>query len=151
MSALEVDLDPSPDETTILLHRAVEEWGGAWTEEGDEIVLPTRAGIREGITRVRPNLEPLAAGTRLSLRIVGEALRVNASAAMVLLLGALGGIVVVAWPLHAALRSLAPMGALLALVAWLLVASRFRSSGPHEFLAFVREIAEPEVEDSDSA
>ena len=64
------------------------------------------------------------------------------------LFGAVGGILVVIWPLHPVLLSLAPIGALLAAAAWLLVVSRMRSYGPEDLLLRVAEIAESPPVDS---
>ncbi len=148
MENLELELAVPPEEAWRLLRRAVEEWGGEWRDpqgdvaNGNELILPTRAGLREGYTRFTPTVSSGTTGSRLTLGLVGESLRVNSGAAMVLLMGAVGGLLVVVWPLHAALLAVAPVGAVLALVAWLLVASRFRSSGPHELLGLVRDLAE---------
>ena len=148
MADLELELAAAPEETWRLLRRAVDEWGGEWSDPGGDaddaadVTLPTRAGLREGYTRLTPTVSAAASGSRLTLEVVDESLHVNRGAAMVLFMGAVGGLVVVAWPLHASLLAVAPVGAVLALVAWLLVASRFRSSGPHEFLALVRDLAE---------
>ena len=145
MPVHEVDLPLPPREALAVLRRAVGDLGGAWRDDAaggpPEFSLPTRAGIREGYTSLRPSLEPTAAGCHLALQVAGEALEVNRAAAAVLLLGALGGILVVIWPLHDALLALAPAGALLALVAWLLVASRLRSHGPEELLELVADLA----------
>lgn len=145
MPDAEIEVPLPPSETLDILRRAVGQCGGVWSDEetdSAEFAVPTRAGIREGYTRLRPLLEATAGGCRLRLRVVSEVLKVNTAAAVVLLFGAVGGIVVVIWPLHAALLALAPVGAVLALVAWLLVASRSRSYGPEELLGLVGELAE---------
>jgi hypothetical protein len=145
MPVLEVQIRLPPRDGLEILRRAVDESGGAWRDDAGgeplEFALPTRAGIREGYTSLRPSLEPTATGCRLALQVAGETLEVDRAAAMVLLLGAVGGILVVIWPLHDALLALAPAGALLALVAWLLVASRLRSHGPEELLELVADLA----------
>lgn len=144
MTTGQIDLPIPPDEAMQVLREAVAESGGAW-REGDreplEFALPTRAGIREGHLRLQPLIEATTDGCRLSLRLQEESLEVNLSAAMVLLLGAIGGLLVVLWPLHPTLLSLAPVGAILALAAWLLVASRSRGYGQEELLNRVAELA----------
>lgn len=143
----EIELSLPPDQAMAALREAVEAWGGGWREEGDpeEFAVPTRAGIREGYARFRPVVEGTEGGSRLRLELLDQVLRVNRPAAMVLFFGAIGGLLTILWPLHDTLLTLAPVGAILALAAWLLVASRFRSYGPEELLATVAEIAEHEA------
>ncbi len=154
---LEVEVPAYPEATWRLRGAGVEQWRAQWIRQDDEseesaseLVLPTRAGIREGYTRLEPHVSPTDGGARLALSIEAEVLRVNTGAAFVLLLGAIGGLLVVVWPLHDALLKLAPIGAVLALVAWLLVASRFRSHGPHELLELVRDLAEESGDEGSS-
>jgi hypothetical protein len=136
---------PVPIETAeAALRQAVEDWGGGFRDEGEagELAIPVRAGLRQGYARLRPLIEPTATGSRLRLEPQDQVLAVNRSAVVIQTLGALGGVVTVLWPLHDSLQVLAPIGALLALVAWLMVASRFRSQGPDELLDTVAEIVE---------
>ena len=48
---------------------------------------------------------------------------------------------VMLWPLSPKILQLAPIGAVLALVAWLLVISRIRNSDAGDFLALVSALA----------
>ncbi len=143
MNRHHLDLPVPPDTLRSALRQAVEEWGGGFGDEQgpDEFAVPIRAGIRQGYARFRSAVEPTGSGSRLTLEVADQTLQVNRSAVMILLLGALGGIVTMLWPLHDSLLSFAPIGAVLALLAWLMVASRFRSHGPEELLATVEEIA----------
>lgn len=143
MTARELELPLPPAEAMLALRQAVGEWGGGWSdeEETEEFAVPTRAGIRQGYARFRPVVEGTGSGSRLRLELQEQDLHVNRAAAMILLFGAIGGLLTILWPLHPSLLALAPIGAILALAAWLLVASRFRSHGPDELLATVAEIA----------
>ena len=143
MSEPLLDLPLTPSETMAALRGAVEAWGGGWSEEetSQEFAVPVRAGLRHGYARIRPTIDETDSGSRLQLEVQEQTLRVNRSAVMVLLMGAIGGLLTVLWPLHEALLALAPIGAVLALAAWLMVASRFRSHGAEELLGAVEEIA----------
>jgi hypothetical protein len=66
-----------------------------------------------------------------------EEFQLNHGAVFVLLCGAIGGIAVMLWPIWPPLLALAPIGAVLAILAWLMVASRLRSAGVEEFFALV--------------
>ena len=143
MNRHSVDVGLAPEEALEVLRVAVDESGGVWTEEHPEqFAIPVKAGIRQGYARLRAEIEPSSGGCRLQLSLEEETLRVNTGAAMVLLFGGIGGILVVIWPLHPVLLSLAPIGALLAAAAWLLVLARLRSYGPEDLLLRVAEIAE---------
>lgn len=150
MQEHELELALTPTEAMTALRQAVVEWGGGWSDasESEEFAVPTRAGIREGYARFRPVVEGTRSGSRLRLELQDQVLHVNRSAAMVLLFGAIGGLLTVLWPLHDTLLAMAPIGAILALAAWLLVASRFRSHGPDELLATVAEIADTPGEEA---
>lgn len=65
---------------------------------------------------------------------------VNRPAFVVLLLGALGAGAATLWPLFPPLLAFAPVGLVLAVAAWLLVASRLRTSGPEDFFELVASI-----------
>lgn len=108
------------------------------------LLVPARAGIRAGVVEVDWSVEPAEGGTRLRFEVVEEELRTSTVAVFILAIGAAGGIMTVVWPLHPGLLGLAPLGALLALLAWLLVVSRLRSYGPEDFLSTVAGLASQE-------
>jgi hypothetical protein len=54
-----------------------------------------------------------------------------------LLFGGAGGLTVALWPFFPELMPLLPVAVVLALVAWLLVVARLRSSDPGDFLKLV--------------
>ncbi len=147
MSRHEIELPVAPELAQEALRQAVEAWGGGFGDEAtDEFAVPIRAGLRQGYARFHRSVVASGGGSRLTLEVRDQTLRVNRSSATVLFLGALGGLVTMLWPLHDSLLALAPIGALLALLAWLMVASRFRSQGPEELLATVADIAESDTD-----
>ena len=69
--------------------------------------------------------------------------QVNRPAMVVLLFGGVGGLIVALWPFFPGLIPLLPVSVVLALVAWLLVVARLRTSDPGDFLRLVAEIEKP--------
>ena len=137
MMSLEAEVEAPEDEVAVAVGELTELWQGEWEPApgGGRLVLPVRAGLRRGVALIEVAIEPTQGGrSRIGLEIVEEQLSLNRGAVGVLALGALGGLLTVVWPLHPDLLRLAPVGALLAVLAWLMVASRFRSEGPKEFL-----------------
>ncbi len=116
--------------------RAAEAWDANWSPGigGGRLELPVVAGLRRGLLRGRLDVRAEGGGSRLTLSVEAASWRLHGSAVVVLLLGALGAIPVLFWPLHANLLALAPAGLILTLVAWFLVASRLRSAGAEQFL-----------------
>lgn len=138
------DLSVPPERVLAATGAAADLWGASWQPEdrGGRLVLPVVQGLRRGVLEVRVTIEPNVSGASLSLRVESSRVRLNRAAVMVLLLGAVGGGVVALWPLFPALLPVAPAGAVLALVAWLLVVSRLRSKGVEDFLSLVVELSE---------
>ena len=122
--------------------RAAELWGAEWQEEGGSarIRLPVTAGVRRGILAGRLWSQPANAGSQLILRIEESHYKLNWTAVLILLFGAFGGVCVALWPLSQMLMKLAPVGVLLVLAAWFLVASKLRTSGPDDFLELAAQI-----------
>lgn len=90
-----------------------------------------------------------ANGSSIRLKVKSADYEINRPALVLLLMGAAGGLVTVIWPLAPKrLLGFVPLGIVLMIGAWLLVASRVRSAGPREFLENVAEIAE-EVDEVD--
>jgi hypothetical protein len=58
---------------------------------------------------------------------------------VVLAIGGAGGVSTLLWPFFPHLLELVPLGAVVALGAWMLVVTRLRNSGPEEFLEAVAE------------
>ena len=122
---------------------AAEVWGAGWQTEdaGGLLTLPVVQGVRQGVVYGRIDVAPSEGGTSLSFKTEDALYKINKSALAILLLGALGGLTVVLWPLSPRILQLAPIGVVLALVAWLLVVSRLRSSGIDDFLDLTSELA----------
>lgn len=125
-----------PDEALAEVARVVEDWGGRWQPGigGGRLELPVTAGLRRGVLAGRLAIARHPAGSRLSLEIEESRWQVHRSGVAVLLLGAAGALSVTLWPFFPALLGLAPLGGVLAFVAWFLIVSRLRSSGAEEFL-----------------
>ncbi len=121
------------------LTEAAEIWGAEWQPEatGGRLLLPVVHGLRRGVVDAIVTLTPEGDTTTLDLAIEGTHLSLNRSALAILVLGGLGGLAVVLWPLSPAILQLAPIGAVLALLAWLMVVSRLRNSSPEDFLDLV--------------
>ena len=136
MSEHAIDLAAAPDRAWAAVSRAAELWGGELERrgEGGRLRLPVRAGLRRGWAGGEVEVAPLPEGSRLGFRVDEGESRVQAPLLVILLLGALGGLLAAAWPFAPRLLAAAPVGVVLALAAWFLVASRLRTSGPEEFL-----------------
>ena len=105
---------------------------------GGRLHLPVVAGLRRGL--LSGQLEARAAGddgTRLTLHAELHHWRVHRSAAAVLVLGLLGALPVILWPLSSDFLALAPVGLVLVFLAWFMVVSRLRTAGGAEFLEAV--------------
>ena len=68
--------------------------------------------------------------------------RLHVAGLAVLLFGAAGGLILVAWPFYPVLLPLTPVGAILSLAAWFLVASRVKTRTEGEFFDLVTELLE---------
>jgi hypothetical protein len=136
---------PQPPETVLeAVAEAAEMWGAEWQpgDRGGRLRLPVVHGLRRGIVRGTLRAEPASAGTALFFDIEDASYSVNKSAFAILLLGGIGGLILVLWPLSMSMLQLAPLGAVLALVAWLLVVSRLRNSDTVDFFEQVADLAQ---------
>jgi hypothetical protein len=95
-------------------------------------------------------VEPAGGGSVLNFAVEESHQSVNRPAFFILLLGALGAGATILWPLYPPLLSFAPVGVVLALAAWLLVASRLRTSGPEDFLRLVATVGQDPLPGLDS-
>lgn len=138
-----------------VLPRVVEGWGGVFvekpvempgaTQEETTLEIPVLAGLRRGRARGRLRLEPTPGGCEAVFLVETGELELNLAACGILLLSATGGVISMAWPWFPRLLPAVPLGLVLAVGGWLLIASRLRSSGPEEFLGALRAAAlEPE-------
>lgn len=143
----EITVGASSSEVRRAIEEAIELGYAVPASEAPErrLLVPLSAGIRTGSMVVDWALETSGTETRILLEVRDESLRTSPTALAILVMGALGGLMTVVWPLHPDLLGLAPLGALLALLAWLLVVSRLRSHGPDDFLATVADLATEEA------
>ncbi len=129
--------------------RVADEWGGEFERQsgGGRLLLPVVAGLRRGWVRGQVTATPAGEGTKLALAVEEADYHLHLAAVAVLLLALAGSLVTVLWPFFPRLLAAAPLGAALALAAWLLVVARLKNSGPEEFLAQVAATGvEPEAE-----
>ncbi len=140
-----VEIDGPVEQAFALVERAAEEWGADYglVEEGKaRVALPVRAGLRQGVIQAEISAETIEDGTRLTLHEVRSFWKVQASAVVVLLVSAAGGVVAFLWPFFPGLIPLAPFGAILALSGWFLVISRLQTSRPADFLRTIEVLSQ---------
>lgn len=139
MSRRDIDIELPPDQALRAIEHAAGHWGAEWQADGwgGRLTLPVTAGLRHGRLSGRVGISSRGGGSRLELEIEREEFWLNRGAVFVLLCGAIGGISVMLWPVWPPLLALAPVGAVLAILAWLMVASRLHSSGVDDFFALV--------------
>lgn len=134
------------------MEEAVKAWDAAWesTPGGGKVHLPVLAGIRRGRVLGRIDVLEIVDGSCVRLTIENEEYEVNRPALFMLLLGTLGGLLTVIWPLNPErLLALVPVGLVFLVGAWLLVVSRLRTAGIEDFLDTVAEIAVIEAQNNE--
>lgn len=133
----ELEIEAPPAEALAAVAAVAAEWGAEWIpgDNGGQLRLPVIAGLRRGLLTGRVEVLPSRDdGTRLTLRAETAHWRVHGSAAAILVLGALGALPVILWPLRPEFLGLAPVGLVLMFLAWFMVISRLRTAGAVEFL-----------------
>lgn len=159
------EIEASPKETWAAVRRAADAWGAEWepaslrTVGTGRLHLPVTAGIRHGMLDGELTVEPSPDGTgndrsRVTFRSERSVYFVNTTALVILLISALGGLMVMAWPFfpdHEEMMQIAPLGAVLALGGWFLVVSRLENRGCAEFLDLVALEAEGDTEREDES
>ncbi len=138
----ELELAATPEDVLATLGAVAEEWGAEWAPagRGGRLYLPVVAGLRRGLLDGQVRAEASGNGTRLTLESEVTHWRVHRSAAAVLLMGLLGALPVMLWPLSSDLLALAPVGLVLLFLAWFMVVSRLRTAGAAEFLEAVDDL-----------
>jgi len=134
----ERELDLSPAEAREALRSVASDWGGTWSgsDEGGRLELPVVFGLRRGTAVGRVEVQPLGIDrSRVVWTLEESRLEVHRGSVVVLSLAAVPAVAVLGWPLWPPLLALAPLSAILGLIAWWLVVSRLKSSGPEDFLA----------------
>lgn len=137
----ELAIEASPDRVLAAVSAMADEWGGEWRGEGHggRLYLPVVAGLRRGLLEAQVEARSSSRdGTLLTLRGDVEHWRVHRSAAGILVMGALGALPVILWPLGPRFLALAPVGLVFMFLAWFMVVSRLRTAGGAEFLEAVR-------------
>lgn len=142
-------VEASPAATRRAFAATLEAWGGQLAPGVPEgFTLPVVAGLRRGRASCRLEVLGTTEGSEVRLAVEREELHVNWSATAVLALAAAGGLVSMAWAWVPALLPAVPLGLVLAVGGWLLIAARLRSAGAEEFLAAVQAAAEGAAEES---
>jgi hypothetical protein len=133
----EVELALAPARAAEAIAATAEPWGAEWTphEGGGRLALPVVFGLRRGRLVGELTIAPTGSGSRITWRQLESHLEVHRSSVAVLSIAAVPLVGVLGWPLWPPLLAFAPLAAILGLLAWWLVVSRLRSSGPEDFLA----------------
>lgn len=142
MQRHEVELDVPPERALASLAAGAEAWGGEWTPRagGGRLAIPVVFGLRRGVAVGDVELTRLGdSRTRVGWTLAESHLEVHRPSVAVLSIAAVPLVGVLAWPLWRPLVALAPFALVLGFLAWWLVVSRLRSSGPEEFLATLGE------------
>lgn len=137
MERCQVELTLAPVAAANAIARTAESWGAEWapSEGGGRMTLPVVFGLRRGILVGEITISATGPGSRIAWRQLESHLEVQRSSVAVLSIAAVPLLGVLGWPLWPPLLAFAPIAAVLGLLAWWLVVSRLRSSGPEDFLA----------------
>jgi hypothetical protein len=149
MNRDQLELELAPTAAATALAEAAADVDARWEPgaRGGRLTLPVVYGLRHGVAVVDVELERLSATrTRLVWQEAESRLQVHRSAVAILSFAVVPLVVTVAWPFYLPLFALVPFAAVTGLVAWWLVVSRLRSSGPREFF---EALATPPVESSE--
>lgn len=137
MERCEVELAIAPAEAARAIAATAEPWGAEWAphDGGGRLTLPVVFGLRRGVLVGEIAIGAVEAGSRVAWRQLESHLEIHRSSVAVLSIAAVPLLGVLGWPLWPPLLAFAPIAAVLGLLAWWLVVSRLRSSGPEDFLA----------------
>jgi hypothetical protein len=137
----------SPATAQQRIGEAAKTWGADWQpeESGGRLILPVLAGIRKGWVAGPLFFEARGHDTEVELRVEESRYQLHIASVVVLLVSALGGLAVMAWPfLGEQALPLAAVGAILALCGWFGVVSKIRIQSPEHFL----EMLDEEIEEA---
>jgi hypothetical protein len=122
---------------------AAEDWDASWEPNGGAggtLQLGALAGLRHGELTIDVTATDAAAGgSELALQVASERWRLHGTAAGLLAVAGAGAVTTLLWPFVPAVAPIAPMGAVLAIGAWLVVLSRLRHVGFAELVADLQE------------
>lgn len=147
-----LEIEARADELLDEIEEAAEIWQADWHRHGTggSLALPVDVGLKQGL--LTGEITTTQKGDRVEVvySVTDEQYRVRTPAAVVLLFGAAGGLLLVLVPLFPQLFKLVPAALLFSVAAWFLVASQIRTRGPQEFLALLEEyhqapLADPET------
>ena len=135
----EIEAALTRDEALEALAQASELWGAGWERQGDggRLALPVLTGLKRGLLVGPVQIEAAASGSRLVFDVEERHDSLNWTAVAILVFGAAGGIAATLWPFFPVLLGVAPLAVVVAIGAWILVASRLRTSTPEDFLDLV--------------
>ena len=140
-----IELECNVDASLEALGDAAEIWGAEWQRlgTGGRLALPVSAGLRQGLLAGQISTRNVASEKTELLYTVEESLyRVHVPALVVLLFGALGGVLTIFAPLKVELLQLVPVAVVFMIVAWFLVLARLKNRSTDEFFELVSEVAE---------
>ena len=133
----------APERALAAFGEMVEAHGGEWDAVSGSTTLVLQAGVRHGIARGHVRAVPQIAGSELIVQASEERWALDRSMVLMLVLGALAGLVCVLWPFFPLIARFVPIGLVLGASVWLAVLSRLRHLGIGELLAQVeRELEE---------
>lgn len=152
-SVFTIEVPVPPAEALEAIEAAAEEWGALWSadKEGGHLMLPVTVGLRQGRQDGRVEVASHGQGSEVRFQVERSEYHLWAQAVVVLAIGGLGGVMTVLWPFWPRLLELAPLGAVLAFGAWMLVVARLHNRSADEFLEAVATIATAQDEDAEAA
>lgn len=141
-----VEVTGKPAEVLEAVGEAADIWCGEWRPfgTGGHLTIPVSVGLRRGSLSGDVSTRPLGANSELTFHVQESQYKLHIPALVVLLMGAAGGLILVAWPFFPVLIGLTPAGLVLMFAAWFLVASRLKTRGPAEFFELLAEIQDSE-------
>ncbi len=147
-----LEIEARADELLDEVAEAAEIWQAEWRRHGTggSLTLPVDVGLKQGL--LTGEISTTQRGDRVEVvySVSDEQYRVRTPAAIVLLFGAAGGLLLVLAPLYPQLFKLAPAALLFSVAAWFLVASQIRTRGPEEFLALLKDYHEAPLADPET-
>ena len=130
------------------MQEVTELWAGGLERDGTrgQFEIPLVAGIRRGWQDGIVTAEAKSKGTSLRFELEPIQYKVHASAFVVLLLGALGGLSILLLPFVPSLLPTLPLSLILLLLAWFLVVSRIKHRSFSDFEKLLVDLAEEPTE-----
>lgn len=142
MQPFETPVNAPAPEVLAFIAREADTWGATFDrqEGGGRLELPVVAGLRRGWLRGQVSVEAQEDGSKIVFNVDESIYRVQSSLVAVLALAAVGALTFLVGPFVPWLRPAVPLGFMLSLGAWFVVAN-LRNSGPEEFFEAVADQA----------